>query len=91
MLSLAGRNPSSPQLPLPFDIRVSRIERSDHRRESADDDALRPCDCPRVPRETEQGKSVQMPLLSWRESSSRCKEGLFVISYCMLLIRDPGA
>jgi hypothetical protein len=75
---VAGRNPAPHPLPLPLHLRVPRLERTNHRRKPAHDDAMRPCHRPGVAGEAIEECEIQVPLLSERESSEGCKEGCAV-------------
>lgn len=71
-----GRNSPSAIVSIPFDFCVSRLQGTDHRSESADDDAMWSCHCARVPHTVEQGQQIQMPLLPQREPPQGRAQGV---------------
>ena len=77
--NLPGRNPPATRLSLPFHFRLPGVERTDDRHESADDDALRARSCAGVTRTVEQRITIQMPVLSNRESTGGSEEALHVM------------
>jgi hypothetical protein len=72
---IAGRDTATKHIPLPLNLRLPCQQRADHRRKSANDDALWSCHSQRVARQALEGRTLQVSVLPNRKPSPRRKEG----------------
>lgn len=85
-----GRNIVTTLLPLPFDLRLPRLQGASDRSEPSDDDAVWTCYRPGIAAASQQGQSVQVPVLPQRKPSKGRPQGVPVMARSVLISSFSG-